>query len=192
MDLEKLLPILFLVIWSIFASQARKKKKQQAQRQGRQPERPSRTTQRPPRQEPQRPSGSKPKTLFQDLRKKLEEAFEELGEPVRQGQSSTATRKQRTERPQKERPATKATRIEKTQKRRSTTKRTSLQDYGPEVADLEAISRAPDKLAYGEQEATVDIEELGIHSPRQLRRAVIWSEIIGKPVSLRNKPFGMP
>jgi hypothetical protein len=188
MDFEKILPIILLIVWSIAASQAQKKKKRKrSEESGDQgPKRPARTTERPARQQPQRPAAPRPKPVFQDIRQTLQNVFDELGEAVRQDLPSPAERKRPGRRQTKAERASGKTRIEKEEKRSSAEKRR------PEEVELESMTAIPKELKPVDLEPRVEVGDFELRSPGELRRAVVWSEIIGKPVSLRDRPVGMP
>ena len=144
----KLIPIIFLIIWTIIAIKGKKKKKQV-------------------------PSTDKekklpPATPFDKLQNTFKDLFAELEKPVEEKPLETL-------KPEKTRiPETKKTRIEK--------------DIEIKLSDTDIKPSAPKpqetKPSYQTYTGTVVKTTAPV---KKLREAVIWSEILGKPVSIRDE-----
>ncbi|MBD3314550.1 MAG: hypothetical protein GF344_02075 [Chitinivibrionales bacterium] len=184
MDFEKILPILFLILWTIFASLGRRKSKKSPQ-SSEDAAGPNRTNERPQRRNPRRPTAPKPQPIFQDIRQTIENMFDELGEAVQKDIPPKSKEMRTSKHSQKVRKVTGSTRIEKAEGR------SAAERHEPEELDLESMQPAPEKLRPVSLEPQASLESFQLRSRAELRRAVVWSEIIDKPVSLRDRPMGV-
>ncbi len=187
--LEKLFPLIFLIIWSVIAAQARKRKKQQMEEEGevvgRQTERPRRQQSAPPRKE--RNQGGE--SVFESLKRSIETMANELeggGEqaaipktPRKQPpakKSMEAAEKARQERMQKGRLG--KSRIEETtEKTEGKPLRRTIQEISP--YDIEPT---PYKMRKKPEGVLVESADL---APTALRKAIVLKEILDRPTGLR-------
>ena len=144
----KLIPIIFLIIWTIIAIKGKKKKKQA-----------------PSTDKEKKPS---PATPFDKLQNTFKDLFAELEQPVEE-------KVLKIPEPQKIKiPETKKTRIEK--------------DMEIKMSDIDIKPSTPKpqetKPSYQTYTGTVVKTTVPV---KKLREAVIWSEILGKPVSIRDE-----
>ena len=146
-SLGKLIPIIFLVLWTIITITAKKKKKQQAS----QPD------------TDKTPKPAQKKQFLGNLQNTLENMFAELNQP-----------------PEEEFPETlKPLKSPKEEKQilKEADSETTTQKYKPVTTKLPKT-----KSAYSTQREKASV----MSSVRKLRDAVIWSEILAKPVSMRD------
>ena len=142
---EKLIPIIFLIIWTIVAVLG-KKKKQKAPT-------------------PDKEKQPAPATPFDKLQNTFKDLFAELEQPVAEELPETL-------KPQKTKiPETKKTRIEKS-------KEMEIEISDKDIKPLEVKSSYQTHIRKPIRTA-VPI--------KKLREAVIWSEILAKPVSMRDE-----
>lgn len=144
----KLIPIIFLIIWTIIAIKGKKKKKQA----------------------PSTDKEIKPPTAtpFDKLQNTFKDLFAELEQPVEEELPKTLE-------PENIKiPETKKTRIEKDMKIKM-----SDTDFKPSAPKPQET-----KPSYQTYTGTVVKSAIPV---KKLREAVIWSEILGKPVSIRDE-----
>ena len=145
---EKLLPIIFLIIWTIIVMLGKKKKKQA-----------------PSTDKEKRPA---PATPFDKLQNTFKDLFAELEKPVEEEIPETL------EPEETKIPKTKKTKIEIDKEMKL-----SDLDIKPSPPPLPEIK--PSYPTYARSVAKTAIPV------KKLREAVIWSEILGKPVSIRDE-----
>ena len=139
---EKLIPVIFLIIWSIIAVAAKKKKKEQQSR-------------------PDTPKKRKPRNpLLGNLQNTLDTFFTEL-------QPQTVEQSEETD-----------------------TFKDTIDEIDTEVT-IPEIKKEPSK-PFETKKAPSQLQmhsllRQGSDSTARLREAVIWSEILGKPVSMREE-----
>lgn len=149
-SLERLIPLLFLIIW-VIATVARKKKQQPA----------------PATDKEKKPA---PATPFDKLQNTLKDLFAELEQPVAEELPETL-------KPKKTKiPETTKTRIEKGK------------DIEIEISDkdIKPLSPKPQEIKSSYQTHFRERAKTAVPI-KKLREAVIWSEILAKPVSMRDE-----
>lgn len=147
---EKLMPILFLIIWSLIAIMSKKKRR------------------RAPASNKEKKTV--PATPFDKLQNTLKDMFEELKQPV-------VDKLPETLKPEKTKiPETRKTRIEKEKEK------------GIEISDKTIRPLSPTTLEIKPSYEMYTRKRIKTSVPRKkLQEAVIWSEILAKPVSMRDE-----
>lgn len=146
----KLIPIIFLIIWTIIAIKGKKKKKRAP------------STDKEKKLPP-------PATPFDKLQNTFKDLFAELEQPAVETELPEIPELQKTKIPE-----TRKTRIEKDMEIKL-----SDTDIKPSVPKPQETKPSYQTYTGNVVKTTVPV--------KKLREAVIWSEILGKPVSIRDE-----
>lgn len=183
---EKISPLILLIVWAILAAAANQKKKkvrsEQAAPTDRQPGKPV---------QPANQSDNPVETLMEKLRRGLEEISQEVSQsPADVGQNNTGERVERTSPPPLPESTDERVRRAEAQqgeKRKKLRQREKPKYVGTsEYAPIESLTRTGKTTTPVVSDAyTIDAVKKNLPSS-DLRKGIIWLEILQPPVSLRD------
>jgi ElaB/YqjD/DUF883 family membrane-anchored ribosome-binding protein len=168
-DFEALLPLILLIIWAILSARLKGKGRQDS---GPEPVSPSDDSGGPV---PERKSPPKGKSLFENLRETLDSVMQEMSQ---QADERGPQAKQESKKSLKSAEEKRSERMARAERRR--------QEKGMDKDEFEFLHHPSEPLKPSAPAAAKPRKEtITLPDRDELRKAVIWSEILGKPVALR-------
>lgn len=196
--LQNLLPILFLIFWAIVGAQAKKRTQRQDKSSPQPPGKPlspGGRGKRPGEMQRQRsPQGQRPSPrgpLFESMRETLQEVWGDLSEAVNEDMPGAPVKKPSVHDKLDQKQEERRDRLSKAERKRT-------QRTGETISVRDRLEQAPQIAMESTSSTRVekpriarDISSSFSSGTVDLQEAIVWSEILGKPIALREDMSGL-